>query len=142
MQAMSIDLLQKEIGPKTGQTLYNFCRGIDNRPIKMDTERKSVSAEINYGIRFTQVNTYVWRFHLGNVCSLINSSVYNLSVTNFSHRKFWLIVWIYNVVIWFSHHYCIHHCQSYRYFSPSLYKLMLMDSLVTQHRSCQLLCWI
>jgi DNA repair protein REV1 len=47
--------LQKEFGPKTGQMLYRFCRGLDDRPVRTEKERKSVSAEINYGIRFTQV---------------------------------------------------------------------------------------
>ena len=55
LQGVSLSALQKEFGPKTGQALYSYCRGIDDRPIKVERERKSVSAEINYGIRFTQV---------------------------------------------------------------------------------------
>jgi len=30
-----------------------FCRGIDDRPVLSEHERKSVSAEVNYGIRFS-----------------------------------------------------------------------------------------
>ncbi|KAM9321622.1 DNA repair protein REV1 [Gastrophryne carolinensis] len=54
LQNLAMSNLQKEFGPKTGQTLYRFCRGLDDRPIRKEKERKSVSAEINYGIRFTQ----------------------------------------------------------------------------------------
>ena len=55
MQQQPLAVLQKEFGPKTGQTLYKYCRGEDDRVIKSTRERKSVSAEINYGIRFTEV---------------------------------------------------------------------------------------
>lgn len=55
LQCFSMSKLQKEFGPKTGQMLYRFCRGLDDRPVRREKERKSVSAEINYGIRFTQV---------------------------------------------------------------------------------------
>ncbi|XP_075056261.1 DNA repair protein REV1 isoform X2 [Mixophyes fleayi] len=54
LQNLTMSKLQKEFGPKTGQMLYRFCRGLDDRPIRKEKERKSVSAEINYGIRFTQ----------------------------------------------------------------------------------------
>ena len=49
--------LQKEFGPKTGQLLSRLCRGEDDRCVTAEKERKSVSAEINYGIRFSQVGT-------------------------------------------------------------------------------------
>ncbi|XP_006870806.1 PREDICTED: DNA repair protein REV1 isoform X2 [Chrysochloris asiatica] len=54
LQSMTMAKLQKEFGPKTGQMLYRFCRGLDDRPVRTEKERKSVSAEINYGIRFSQ----------------------------------------------------------------------------------------
>lgn len=57
LQQWSLQALRKEFGQKHGEMLYNFCRGKDNRPLKMDQERKSVSAEINYGMRFTKVNS-------------------------------------------------------------------------------------
>ncbi|XP_036396412.1 DNA repair protein REV1 [Megalops cyprinoides] len=56
LQQMSLSRLQRELGPRTGQTLFRFCRGLDDRPVRSEKERKSVSAEINYGIRFTQVS--------------------------------------------------------------------------------------
>lgn len=55
LQQLSISRLQREFGPRTGQTLFRFCRGLDDRPVRSEKERKSVSAEMNYNIRFTQV---------------------------------------------------------------------------------------
>lgn len=55
LQCVTMSKLQKEFGPKIGQMLYRFCRGLDDRPVRCERERKSISAEINYGIRFTQV---------------------------------------------------------------------------------------
>ncbi|XP_015285188.1 PREDICTED: DNA repair protein REV1-like, partial [Gekko japonicus] len=54
LQCITMSKLQQEFGPKTGQMLFRFCRGLDDRPVQREKERKSVSAEINYGIRFTQ----------------------------------------------------------------------------------------
>lgn len=39
--------LQRRFGPKQGQTLYNFARGIDKRPLNTERPRQSVSAEVN-----------------------------------------------------------------------------------------------
>lgn len=50
--AQSRDSLRKTLGPKTGDTLYGYLRGVDSRRLEPDKERKSVSAEINYAIRF------------------------------------------------------------------------------------------
>lgn len=58
LQQLSICRLQREFGPRTGQTLFRFCRGLDDRPVRSEKERKSVSAEMNYNIRFTQVLKY------------------------------------------------------------------------------------
>ena len=44
--------LHTEFGKKLGTTLYNFARGIDNRCLTMEVERKSLSADVNFGIRF------------------------------------------------------------------------------------------
>ncbi|XP_072252813.1 DNA repair protein REV1 [Leuresthes tenuis] len=56
LQQVSLSQLQKKFGPRTGQTLFRFCRGIDDRPVRYEKERKSVSAEMNYNIRFTKVD--------------------------------------------------------------------------------------
>ena len=55
LQQRSLESLQREFGPKSGTSLYQSCRGIDDRSLKTEHQRKSVSAEINYGIRFTKV---------------------------------------------------------------------------------------
>lgn len=52
LQKFSLLALKKEFGEKTGKTLYLHCRGIDDRKVNFNHERKSVSAEVNYGIRF------------------------------------------------------------------------------------------
>ncbi|XP_037542483.1 DNA repair protein REV1 [Nematolebias whitei] len=56
LQQLSLSQLQKKFGPRTGQTLFRFCRGLDDRPVRFRKERKSVSAEMNYNIRFTTVD--------------------------------------------------------------------------------------
>ena len=55
LQEIPLGTLQKEFGPKNGLSLHQACRGQDDRTIKTEKERKSVSAEINYGIRFSKV---------------------------------------------------------------------------------------
>lgn len=52
MQAIPLATLQKEFGKKTGDILYNMCRGVDHSKLNLEHVRKSVSAEVNYGIRF------------------------------------------------------------------------------------------
>uniref|UniRef100_A0AAV2JZ59 DNA repair protein REV1 n=1 Tax=Knipowitschia caucasica TaxID=637954 RepID=A0AAV2JZ59_KNICA len=56
LQQVSMAVLQKRFGPRTGQTLFSFCRGLDDRPVRYEKERKSVSAEMNYNIRFTRID--------------------------------------------------------------------------------------
>uniref|UniRef100_A0A8C3AIP8 DNA repair protein REV1 n=1 Tax=Cyclopterus lumpus TaxID=8103 RepID=A0A8C3AIP8_CYCLU len=56
LQQVSLSQLQKKFGPRTGQTLFRFCRGLDDRPVRYEKERKSVSAEMNYNIRFTGID--------------------------------------------------------------------------------------
>ncbi|KAK0178966.1 hypothetical protein PV327_007801 [Microctonus hyperodae] len=52
LQEISLGVLQKEFGKKTGEMLYNTCRGIDSSKLNIEHVRKSVSSEVNYGIRF------------------------------------------------------------------------------------------
>ncbi|PSN61361.1 DNA repair protein [Corynespora cassiicola Philippines] len=40
------------LGPKTGEKLWNYARGIDRQEIGEQVVRRSVSAEINWGVRF------------------------------------------------------------------------------------------
>ncbi|XP_018557791.2 LOW QUALITY PROTEIN: DNA repair protein REV1 [Lates calcarifer] len=56
LQQVPLSQLQRKFGPRTGQTLFRFCRGLDDRPVRYEKERKSVSAEMNYNIRFTRID--------------------------------------------------------------------------------------
>ena len=52
LSKLTLAKLQQEFGNKTGQNLYNMARGRDERKLELDHVRKTVSAEVNYGIRF------------------------------------------------------------------------------------------
>lgn len=52
LQSLSLITLQRHLGNKTGAQLFDQCRGRDLNPLSFHTIRKSVSAEVNYGIRF------------------------------------------------------------------------------------------
>ncbi|XP_077532481.1 rev1 DNA directed polymerase [Haemaphysalis longicornis] len=54
LQAVSMETLKAKFGMKTSSLLYNYARGIDSRSLQFDKLRKSVSAEVNYGIRFKE----------------------------------------------------------------------------------------
>ena len=56
LRALTLSKLQKDFGLKNGTMLYEFSRGIDSRELKVTTERKSVSVDINYGIRFADIS--------------------------------------------------------------------------------------
>ncbi|KAI0781503.1 DNA repair protein [Trametes elegans] len=56
--------LCEALGKGTGETLYKAIRGIDERPLESDKPRKSVSCDINYGIRFEnneQAETFIYQ---------------------------------------------------------------------------------
>ncbi|XP_031744472.1 DNA repair protein REV1 isoform X3 [Cucumis sativus] len=46
------DSLQKDFGLKTGEMLWNYSRGVDNRAVGLIQESKSIGAEVNWGVRF------------------------------------------------------------------------------------------
>eukprot|EP00898_Chlorokybus_atmophyticus_P005090 jgi/Chlat1/5582/Chrsp369S05362 len=46
--------LQRELGDKTGVMLYQYARGVDNRELKAEQQRKSIGADVNWGVRFTR----------------------------------------------------------------------------------------
>lgn len=52
LQQISLAALKCHLGVKTGAQLFDQCRGRDTNPLTFQTVRKSVSAEVNYGIRF------------------------------------------------------------------------------------------
>jgi DNA repair protein REV1 len=61
--AMPLSKLQATLGAQIGQQLYNTARGIDTRELRCHIERKTLGAEINFGIRFTTME------HVGNFVS-------------------------------------------------------------------------
>ncbi|KAL8255397.1 hypothetical protein R6Q59_033618 [Mikania micrantha] len=52
LRMISKGSLQKDFGQKTGDMLWNYCRGIDNRLVGIIQESKSVGADVNWGVRF------------------------------------------------------------------------------------------
>uniref|UniRef100_J3MH33 DNA repair protein REV1 n=2 Tax=Oryza brachyantha TaxID=4533 RepID=J3MH33_ORYBR len=46
------EALYKDFGKKIGDTLWNYCRGIDHSVVEAVQETKSVGAEVNWGVRF------------------------------------------------------------------------------------------
>ena len=56
LRALTLAKLQKDFGLKNGTMLYEYSRGIDSRVLKVTSERKSVSVDMNYGIRFTDIS--------------------------------------------------------------------------------------
>lgn len=44
--------LVQTLGPKTGERLWEYSRGIDRQKVGEQVVRKSVSAEVNWGVRF------------------------------------------------------------------------------------------
>ncbi|KAJ0038248.1 hypothetical protein Pint_23737 [Pistacia integerrima] len=52
LRRISKDSLQKDFGVKTGEMLWNYSRGIDNRQVGVIQESKSIGAEVNWGVRF------------------------------------------------------------------------------------------
>ncbi|KAG8737367.1 deoxycytidyl transferase [Ceratobasidium sp. 414] len=60
----SKDTLQRVLGDKSGERIWNAIRGVDDRILESDKPRKSVSADVNYGIRFEN-NEHAEKFLYG-----------------------------------------------------------------------------
>lgn len=56
LQTLSLSTLKSHLGNKNGAHLFEHCRGRDPNPLTFHNIRKSVSAEVNYGIRFDNSN--------------------------------------------------------------------------------------
>ncbi len=52
VRAASKERLINTLGPKTGEKLWEYARGIDRKEVGDVEVRKSVSAEVNWGVRF------------------------------------------------------------------------------------------
>jgi len=49
---ISKSALQKTLGPKTGEMVYGYLRGVDERKLEPHKERKSISAEMNVSSKY------------------------------------------------------------------------------------------
>jgi DNA repair protein REV1 len=52
VRELTKEKLIQTLGPKTGEKLYEYSRGIDRQEVGEQVIRKSVSAEVNWGVRF------------------------------------------------------------------------------------------
>ncbi|KAH8726421.1 hypothetical protein GQ44DRAFT_679356 [Phaeosphaeriaceae sp. PMI808] len=52
IRELSKERLMQTLGPKTGEKLWEYSRGIDRQEVGEQVVRKSVSAEVNWGVRF------------------------------------------------------------------------------------------
>ena len=52
IRELTKERLISTLGPKTGEKIWDYSRGIDRSEVGEQTIRKSVSAEVNWGIRF------------------------------------------------------------------------------------------
>ncbi|KAI5295781.1 deoxycytidyl transferase [Ascosphaera acerosa] len=55
LRCLTRERLTQALGPKTGDKLFMYARGIDKTEVGEETVRKSISAEINWGIRFANL---------------------------------------------------------------------------------------
>lgn len=70
LREQSKERLITALGPKTGERLHEYARGIDRKEVGEVEIRKSVSAEVNWGVRFVtqeQVDEFV-----ENLCGELN----------------------------------------------------------------------
>lgn len=93
LQQILMARLQKEFGPKTGQMLYRFCRGLDDRPVRTEKERKSVSAEINYGIRFSQVSYLLIFLRTCNLLFILIASFFTSDPELYANQMICINFW-------------------------------------------------
>ncbi|XP_057782896.1 DNA repair protein REV1 isoform X2 [Salvia miltiorrhiza] len=66
LRSITKESLQKDFGMKTGEMLWNYSRGIDNRLVGVIQESKSIGAEVNWGVRFNNANDA--QHFLKNLC--------------------------------------------------------------------------
>ncbi|KAI3448143.1 hypothetical protein Pfo_004808 [Paulownia fortunei] len=66
LRLITKESLQKDFGMKTGEMLWNYSRGIDNRLVGVIQESKSIGAEVNWGVRFRNPNDT--QHFLTNLC--------------------------------------------------------------------------
>ncbi|KAI1279130.1 impB/mucB/samB family protein [Xylaria sp. FL0933] len=74
----SKERLISTLGPKTGEKLWDYSRGIDKTEVGEQPIRKSISAEVNWGIRF--INQEEAEEFLFNLCKELEKRLLNEQV--------------------------------------------------------------
>lgn len=54
LRAAPLETLQNSLGEKLGSSLYNAVRALDGRPVEPLKPRKSIGAEVSWGVRFNK----------------------------------------------------------------------------------------
>ena len=72
------DRLMTVLGPKTGEKIWEYSRGIDHTKVGDLITRKSVSAEVNWGIRF--INQPEAEEFVKNLCGELHKRLMNEAV--------------------------------------------------------------
>uniref|UniRef100_A0A1I8F1V2 UmuC domain-containing protein n=1 Tax=Macrostomum lignano TaxID=282301 RepID=A0A1I8F1V2_9PLAT len=77
LRGAQVSALGRELGPRVAQTLLDAANGRDDRPVLAERERKSISAEINYGamMRRSDAPQETAKFGGHGVCNTVNKSV-------------------------------------------------------------------
>uniref|UniRef100_A0A1I8IJP5 UmuC domain-containing protein n=1 Tax=Macrostomum lignano TaxID=282301 RepID=A0A1I8IJP5_9PLAT len=77
LRGAQVSALGRELGPRVAQTLLDAANGRDDRPVLAERERKSISAEINYGamMRRPDAPQETAKFGGHGVCNTVNKSV-------------------------------------------------------------------
>ncbi|XP_073119106.1 DNA repair protein REV1 [Henckelia pumila] len=70
LRLLSKESLQKDFGMKTGEMLWNYCRGVDNRVVGVIQGSKSIGAEVNWGVRFRNMKDT--QHFLTNLCKEVS----------------------------------------------------------------------
>ena len=84
VRQLSKERMMTVLGPKTGEKIWDYSRGIDRAEVGEQVIRKSVSAEVNWGIRFvtqTQVDEFIYCLAEELHQRLINESVKGRQLT-------------------------------------------------------------
>ncbi|TDZ17790.1 DNA repair protein rev1 [Colletotrichum orbiculare MAFF 240422] len=78
IRQVSKERLSSSLGPKTGERLWEYARGIDRTEVGEQPPRKSVSAEVNWGIRF--INQQESEDFVMNLCKELERRLLNEQV--------------------------------------------------------------
>ncbi|KAH7197378.1 uncharacterized protein B0J16DRAFT_278553 [Fusarium flagelliforme] len=78
LREVSKERLVSILGPKTGERLREYARGIDRTEVGEQPPRKSVSAEVNWGIRF--INQSEAEEFIYNLCKELEKRLLNENV--------------------------------------------------------------